>query len=309
MEYRVLSLMDKVPPRGDAARSRGTEMIEKLRNDLRTIKLAGWLGWAMESNWTDPFTFAIYSIIRPVASSLILVIMYMVVSGGKTSNELFAYIFVGNAFFMYVVNVLFGIAWVIHDDREHYQMIRYIYISPIRMYYYFFGRGIAKMIITTIAVIITIAFGIIVLEMPLALHAVDYPLMLFSLAFGIFIITCLGILLAGITMVTAHHSFLLTEGVAGLFYLACGAIYPIDILPLWLQYLSKGLPLTYWLELIRRAVLGKSLSSTLGKYSNLELILIMLVTTLILALFSHWIYRAIEHIARKKGKIDQVMNY
>ncbi|MCJ7507937.1 MAG: ABC transporter permease [candidate division Zixibacteria bacterium] len=284
-------------------------MIEKIKNDLRTIKLAGWLGWAIESNWADPFIFAIYSIIRPIASSLILVFMYMVVSRGNTSTELFAYIFTGNAFFMYVVNVLFGIAWVIHDDREHYQMIRYVYISPIRMYYYFFGRGIAKMIVTTIAVVVTMSFGIIVLKIPLNLGAIDYPLLLFSLAMGIFIITCLGILLAGITMVTAHHSFLLTEGVAGLFYLACGAIYPIDILPIWLQYLSKTLPLTYWLELIRRAVLGKSLSSTLSKYSDAQLILIMLATTLVLALFSHYVYRSIEHIARKRGKIDQVTNY
>ncbi|HEX9916306.1 MAG TPA: ABC transporter permease [candidate division Zixibacteria bacterium] len=284
-------------------------MIERLKNDLRTIKLAGWLGWAIESNWADPFIFAIYSIIRPIASSLILVFMYMVVSRGNTSTEFFAYIFTGNAFFMYVVNVLFGIAWVIHDDREHYQMIRYVYISPIRMYYYFFGRGIAKMIVTTIAVIVTMSFGIIVLKIPLDLGAIDYPLLLFSLAMGIFIITCLGILLAGITMVTAHHSFLLTEGVAGLFYLACGAIYPIDILPIWLQYLSKTLPLTYWLELIRRAVLGKSLSLTLGEFSDAQLILIMLVTTLILALFSHYVYRSIEHIARKHGKIDQMMNY
>lgn len=281
----------------------------KAKENIRTIKTAGWLGWAMESNWTEPFLFAIYSIVRPLASSLILVVMYYVVTKGKTGIDLFAYIYVGNAFFMYVINVLFGISWVIHEDRDHYQMIRYIYISPIRMYYYLFGRGIAKMIVTTVAVIITMAFGMLVLRIPVDLLAVNYPLLLFSLVAGIFIITCLGILLAGISMITAHHSYALTEGMAGLFYLACGAIYPIDILPVWLQYLSKVLPLTYWLELVRRAVLGKSLSSTLSGFSNLELIGIMAVTTLALALFSHWIYRSIEYIARKYGKIDQLTNY
>lgn len=284
-------------------------MLAKTKENLRTIKTAGWLGWAMESNWTDPFLFAIYSIVRPLASSLILVVMYYVVTKGKTGMDLFAYIYVGNAFFMYVINVLFGISWVIHEDREHYQMIRYIYISPIRMYYYLFGRGIAKMILTTVAVIITIGFGMVVLKIPVNLLTVNYPLLLFSVAAGIFIITCLGILLAGISIVTAHHSWALTEGMAGLFYLACGAIYPIDILPIWLQYLSKALPLTYWLELVRRSVLGKSLSSTLSGFSNFELIAIMAVTTLALALFSHYIYRSIEHIARKYGKIDQLTNY
>jgi len=281
----------------------------KTKENLRTIKTAGRLGWAIESNWTEPFLFALYSIVRPIASSLILVVMYYVVTRGKTGLDLFAYIYVGNAFFMYVYNVLFGISWVIHDDREHYQMIRYIYISPIRMYYYLFGRGIAKMILTTVAVIITIAFGMLVLKIRIDLLAVNYPLLLFSVAVGIFIITCLGILLAGVSLITAHHSWALTEGIAGLFYLACGAIYPIDILPTWLQYLSKVLPLTYWLELVRRSILGKSMSTTLAGYSNFELVAIMAVTTLVLALFSHYIYRSIEYIARKHGKIDQLTNY
>ncbi|MCK4404771.1 MAG: ABC transporter permease [candidate division Zixibacteria bacterium] len=285
------------------------KMFAKTKENLRTIKTAGKLGWAMESNWTDPLLFAIYSIVRPIASSLILVVMYYVITRGKTGLDLFAYMYVGNAFFMYVINVLFGISWVIHEDRDHYQMIRYIYISPIRMYYYLFGRGIAKMVLTTVAVIITMAFGMLVLKIPVNLLAVDYPLLLFSVAAGIFIIACLGILLAGVSMVTAHHSYALTEGMAGLFYLACGAIYPIDILPIWLQYLSKALPLTYWLELVRRSVLGKSLSPTLSGYSNFQLILIMAATTLVLALFSHWVYRSIEYIARKHGKIDQLTNY
>lgn len=284
-------------------------MFEETKGNIRTIRTAGKLGWAMESNWTDPFLFAIYSVVRPIASSLILVVMYYVITRGKTSLDLFAFIYVGNAFFMYVINVLFGISWVIHDDREHYQMIRYIYIAPIKMYYYLFGRGIAKMVLTTLAVIITIAFGMLALKIPINLLSVNYPLLLFSVLAGIFIITCLGILLAGISMVTAHHSYALTEGIAGLFYLACGAIYPIDILPVWLQYISKVLPLTYWLELVRRSMLGKSISTTLGGYSNFQLVLIMLGTTLVLALFSNYIYRSIEHIARKHGKIDQLTNY
>lgn len=283
--------------------------ILNLKDDLRTIRLSSRLGWAIESNWADPLLFAVYSIVRPIASSLILVFMYLVVTRGKTGTDLFAYIYVGNAFFMYVYNVLFGISWVVHDDREHYQMIKYIYISPIRMYYYLFGRGTAKMITTTMAVIITIAFGMLVLNVPVHLASVNYPLLFLIVLIGLFIIACLGILLAGITLLTAHHSWYLTEGVAAIFYLACGAIYPIDILPTWLQYLSKVLPLTYWLELLRRAVLGKSLSATLSHYSNWELMIIMLFTTLVLALFSHYIYRSFEWVARKHGKIDQVTSY
>ena len=34
-------------------------MFEETKGNIRTIRTAGKLGWAMESNWTDPFLFAI----------------------------------------------------------------------------------------------------------------------------------------------------------------------------------------------------------------------------------------------------------
>lgn len=39
------------------------------------------LGWAIESNWTDPFVFMTYQIVRPLFSALILVLMFKVVAG------------------------------------------------------------------------------------------------------------------------------------------------------------------------------------------------------------------------------------
>ena len=30
---------------------------------LRTFVVATWLGWQIESNWADPFLFAVYSIV------------------------------------------------------------------------------------------------------------------------------------------------------------------------------------------------------------------------------------------------------
>ena len=46
----------------------------------RSLRTAAWLGWQIESNWTDPFLFAIYSIIKPLTSAGILVVMYAMVT-------------------------------------------------------------------------------------------------------------------------------------------------------------------------------------------------------------------------------------
>ena len=44
------------------------------------------LGWQMEANWTDPLLFFIYSVAKPLASALILVVMLEVISGGGNAR-------------------------------------------------------------------------------------------------------------------------------------------------------------------------------------------------------------------------------
>ena len=35
-----------------------------------SFRMAAWLGWQIESNWTDPFLFAVYAVARPVGAVL-----------------------------------------------------------------------------------------------------------------------------------------------------------------------------------------------------------------------------------------------
>ncbi len=283
-------------------------MLSRLYYSLRS---SAWLGWQIEANWTDPFLFGIYSFARPVSSAMILVLMYMVVTRTATGSPFFAYMYVGNAFYMFVANVLFGISWVILEDREFFEMLKYVYISPLRMYLYLFGRGIAKLSITTMAVVITLAFGILFLRLPVNPARIDYGLLTVSLVVGLWGITSLGIILAAISLLIARHSSYMNEGVAGLFYLLCGAIFPIEILPGWLQPVSRALPFTYWLEAIRRAVLPgmKPLSVSMATFSTGSLLLILVITTLSLSLISHLTFRTCEHRARSRGLIDRTTSY
>ena len=40
---------------------------------LARVRTAAWLGWLVDSNWADPFVFAVYAVARPLGSALILV--------------------------------------------------------------------------------------------------------------------------------------------------------------------------------------------------------------------------------------------
>ena len=279
---------------------------------LRTLKNAAWLGWQMESNWTNPWLFAIYSVVKPISATLILVFMYLVIWGSVLEQpEIFSYMYVGNTFYMYVAQVLFGVVFVIHEDREHYQTLKQVYIAPISFYLYIVGRAFPKIVITTIAAIITLSFGVVFLGLPIDLGAVNWPLLLLAMAIGLFCICMIGIALAGVSMLTAKHSMGINEGIAGMFYLFCGVTFPITFLPTWGQVIGLTIPITYWLEVVRRAVLPSDLQwdSGLAAYSTGDIFLMLLVTSLAFLLLSLGIFRYADHLARKKGKLDMSTTY
>jgi ABC-2 type transport system permease protein len=280
-----------------------------IKAGLKILKSSSWLGWQMESNWTNPFLFAIYSLVKPIAATLLIVVMYMVVTMGQLEGTFFSYMYVGNAFYMYVAQVLFGVSWVVHEDREHYRTLKYVYISPANIYLYLFGRGMTKIFLTTVSVIITIAFGIFVLNIPINLMTIDYPLLFISFIIGLLCIVGLGIALGGICLLTAKHGGFINEGVAGIFYLFCGVVFPISVLPNWCRSFSLFLPITYWLEAIRRAIFCITIDQAINFIPTSSVISILTVSTIFFFILASIIFKIGDYFARKKGLIDMTTAY
>src|SRR5205807_1410704 len=90
---------------------------------------------------------------------------------------------VGNSFFIFVGSVLFGTFQVIQSDREWYQTIRYVYMAPISYYVYIVGRAASKVAVAAFAVLITLVFGIIFLNVQIHLALASVPLFVSSIAF------------------------------------------------------------------------------------------------------------------------------
>lgn len=282
-----------------------------LTQHTRSFRTAAWLGWQIDANWTDPFLFAIYSIVKPVAGVLILVVMYSVVTGGRTQSPIFPYIYIGNAFYIYVGAVMTGVSWAVIEDREHYRMLKYVYVAPVTIAYYLMGRGAARFVTGTVSVLITLAFGLLFLRLPIDWALVDWPLLLAAWALGIGALLMMGLVLAGVTLNTANHVYFVGEAVAAALYLFSGAIFPLDVLPAVLRPIGFALPLTYWLELIRRALLGPNADAfpTLAGFSNGQLFLILGGMTLFFGALSIVVFRYCDHRARERGLIDQTSNY
>jgi ABC-2 type transport system permease protein len=277
----------------------------------KTFKAAAWLGWQIETNWANPFVFSIYAIIKPLASAGILVVMYSVITNGAFENEVFPYIYLGNAFYIYVGAVMAGISWAVVDDREHYRMLKYMYVAPIHFPTYLVGRGVARFLFGSLSVFITILFGVLFLKVPLVVADVNWGLFFLSLGLGIMMLISLGLVLGSFTLIIANHVWFLGEGVASALYLFSGAIFPLEVLPVWLRPIGYAMPLTYWLELMRRSLIGNIAEAfpALSGFSNLELVGILAGLTVIFSLIAFFSFRYCDHRARELGYIDMVTNY
>lgn len=283
-------------------------MLNTLR---RSFLPAAWLGWQVESNWTDPLLFVAFSVLKPIASVLILVFMYNAVSQAGAGSPIYAYIYVGNAFYIYVGAVLAGASYSILDDRERYRTLKYLYVAPISIPVYLFGRAVARFITGSLAVFITLSAGVLFFGVPIHLATVDLPLLLTALPLGVLCLALLGVIVGTWTMTLRTEPWFAGEALGAALYLFSGAIFPITILPAALQPIGFVLPLTYWLELLRRALLGPGAAAfpTLAAYSNAQLFGILGGITLVSGFLAIFAFRYFDRRARELGLIDAQSNF
>jgi ABC-2 type transport system permease protein len=178
-------------------------------------------------------------------------------------------------------------------------------------YSYLIGRGVARLIIGAISVLITIGFGVIAFKLPIRLATINWPLLVASTALGVTSLAALGLIIGAWTMTMARHFWSVGEAVAAGMYLFTGAIFPLDLLPPWLRWIGFLFPVTYWLEAARRALLGPSAAGfqTFAGLSNAALLGILAGFTVVLMVGSTYFYRWALHAAKERGLVDMESGY
>jgi len=275
---------------------------------LRTFKVAAWLGWQIQSNWTDPLLFFIYSVARPLGGTLILVFMFFVVAGGRR-GEMLDFFVVGAAFWPLVVFAMQGVAWAVLEDREHFKTIRYVYTSPIPFWAYLVGRGFALAAVGLSATLITIAVGILVLHVPVVLPLDRIPYVLVALVLGVAGLLAVGMILAGAIFLVSGEAWRLPDAVGQALYLVCGAVFPISVLPDWLEPVARSIPITYWLEAMRRGLLPPGAVRSLPALTDGAVLVVLALVTVATAAVAALVYAMGLTRARRKGILDAATGY
>jgi ABC-2 type transport system permease protein len=285
--------------------------------------MAAWLGWQLETNWASPWLFALYMLVKPVCGSLMLVCMFYAVDKAAKAGmvggvgragiapEFLPYMYVSNACYGLVGSVMFGLSYAVVRDREHYRMLKYIYISPAHFQTYFLGRGAARGAEGILGAVLNIAVGLTLFAQVRAMvgaQSIDVPWLLAYLALGSVMLWACGMILAAACLNMSRNGMFLSEGVAGIVYLLSGVVFPLSVLPGWVQPVSLALPTTYWLEGMRRALMGTvpdRLRGPLSDWSNAHLALLLFATTAALVVAAQLFWRWSEARAWRLGKLEE----
>ena len=273
-----------------------------LADAWRSFRTAVGLGWAVEANWSDPFLFAVYTIAKPLAAALILVVMFQVITGGQ-GTEFLQFLIVGSALWNVVFGVMGGLVQSILEDRERYRMLKYIVVTPSSLFPFLLGRSLARVIVSFVAVALTLFVGVAFLGVRLQL---DLLYLVPATVLGVLAVIALGVFMAGWCLQLRQEAWHYPEAIAGAIYLISGAVFPIDILPDFLHPVAYASPTTWWLEASRRGLLGHGSPGAIGEISDGMVMLFLAISTAVaiplgLAAFAWFMKRA-----RQAGLLDMV---
>jgi ABC-2 type transport system permease protein len=297
---------------GGPARLRPWRWTDRWRGYATAVRL----GWAIEANWTDPLLFFTYSVAKPIAATLILVVMLEIVSGGG-APEYRGYLVTGTALWSFVQGGLAGLAMSVLDDRERFRVLKYLYVSPTGFAVTLLGRGTARVAIGAMGAVITLVFGVIALGLRFDPARIDWPLLVLSMVIGLVAIVALGLALAAVVLQTRQEAWSYPEATAGATFLLVGAVFPLAVLPAPVQAIGLATPLTWWMEGVRRALFPDGISGVGGPGSlwqslsgqavpdRPQILVALLLTTLLGTLAAAVAFRLSERRAKDRGLIDQ----
>ena len=283
-----------------------------MKRHIDTLRWSAWLGWQIDSNWASPWVFILYVLVKPLAGSLLLVCMYLAAQSatkGQVPTSFLPFLYVSSASFMVVAGVTFGMSNAVVTDRESYRMLKLIRVSPAALPGYLIGRGASRSGQAAVGAVLTVGLGLLLfpeLRAALTREPIAWGWLLIYLVIGAVMMAALGLILSGIVLNMARYGMFLSEGVAGMLYMLSGAVFPIQILPVWLRCLSLALPPTYWLEGMRRALLGPStVASPPSSWGHEQLALALLASTLVLVVSAWFFFRWCERRAWRLGRFEQ----
>ena len=191
-----------------------------------------------------------------------------------------------------------GLAGIGSRVREGQMMgtLELMVLSPNRLGLVLLSSGLWSHAQATLSIAVYLVAGVL---LGMDLSRAHVPMALASVALSVAAFNALGLIAASVVIIIKQgNPVSLFVGLASA--LLAGVVYPVSVLPGWLQAVAQLLPLTHALELVRRSVLlGEGPATLLPSFLALTLL------TAVLAPLGLWLCHRAVRIAQTDGSLSQ----
>ncbi len=209
-------------------------------------------------------------------------------------TDYFSFVIIGVAFSGYYTLGLSAFARALRQAQTT-GTLEAMVLTPASLPTIVVGSALWSYLLTTVRVFIYLLLGTLLFS--LRLENANYLGALFSLVLSIVTFASIGIISAGIILVTKRGEPLTTL-FAAFASLVGGIYYPVAIMPSWLQFIAKLVPVTYAVRSMRMALLAGATWSELAQD-----LAVLGIFTLILFPLSLVVFRKALIQARLEGSL------
>ncbi|CAM5203457.1 hypothetical protein UACE39S_03191 [Ureibacillus acetophenoni] len=229
--------------------------------------------------WISPFFYA--------------TITYFVY-GGQSPEKIFHYVVLGSGFMGLWTSIVYSSASDINRER-FYGTLENIFVAPVSFAYIIMGKIVGNTIWGFISMLLSFVYLRFVFNLE---YPVVNPLLIGSAFLVVVIAISVFAFVMALVFTLSKQAEVLMNFIEYPIFLICGFLFPIAILPTWLQPISAILPPTWAIELLRVVTNNASTSAQI-----VQAILVLIGITVIYVVIAFVAYGAVDRKARMDGKL------
>lgn len=265
-----------------------------MRGIIRIIRLyfiQAWFSYRSLFAWSTPFNYFANKLGFPFFSMLVFV--FMAKFAGFTDPS---YIVIGNILLLPALNGVSGISMTIGGERQ-FGAMSYLLASPAPQAPLFLGRAFFHILDGFVTLIVALPIAMLVLHINMA--AMNPLMLLFCMIILCITTNGIGFIMGTITLLS-RDGWMITSTLSIAFYVLIGVNFPVQLLPLALQYVSYGLPMTRGIMAARLALTGADFA-TIAPLLGGEILV-----GIIYMVIGYVLFRMAEKASMKTGLLDSI---
>lgn len=264
------------------------EYMKNKVNDYLRI-LCSTVGLQMRQSFSRPM-FRFCLICNPIVNTIFLYELFL----NKEMDLFINYVVLGAGLMGIWSCICFSSVGDIHRER-YYGTLPIIYISPSGFGAIVFGKTIGN----TILSLFTLGISYITAEIISDKSMIIKNNILFFLSI-LLVITCFVIvsMCAAYVLMLSRKTELYMNIIEIPLIFVCGFVFPVEILPKWIQYISNCIPMTWAIRLVKES------ANKIESSEYLFYLFVLLIELLILILLTIILYRWIDYNIRIKATLE-----